>query len=192
MPYSNTYIYNWNDIYFALYSLLVLSVAYLVPVFATSLDWLFISRLIAGFASATYVSAYAYITDITPICPTASAGCNPSNTTASGEGLEKHVYKGILDFNTTPLSSFASCSGNVIVGASINVRNSAITTGPSGTTLYNDVEIDLQKAPTNSSPQFTNDAVGIFCCNQPFFYNLGASDTSDLDSLSYRFANLVK
>ncbi len=50
-----------------LYSLLTLSVAYLVPVFATSLDWLFISRLIAGFASATYVSAYAYITDITPI-----------------------------------------------------------------------------------------------------------------------------
>jgi DHA1 family tetracycline resistance protein-like MFS transporter len=50
-----------------LYSLLALSVAYLVPVFATSLDWLFISRLIAGFASATYVSAYAYITDITPI-----------------------------------------------------------------------------------------------------------------------------
>ena len=50
-----------------LYSLLMLSVAYLVPVFATSLDWLFVSRLIAGFASATYVSAYAYITDITPI-----------------------------------------------------------------------------------------------------------------------------
>jgi DHA1 family tetracycline resistance protein-like MFS transporter len=50
-----------------LYSLLALSVAYLVPVFATSLEWLFISRLIAGFASATYVSAYAYITDITPI-----------------------------------------------------------------------------------------------------------------------------
>ncbi|MFY9346595.1 MAG: TCR/Tet family MFS transporter [Orrella sp.] len=50
-----------------LYSLLALSVAYLVPVFATSLDWLFISRLIAGFASATYVSAYAYITDVTPV-----------------------------------------------------------------------------------------------------------------------------
>ena len=50
-----------------LYSLLVLSIAYLLPVFATSLEWLFFSRLISGFASATYVSAYAYITDITPI-----------------------------------------------------------------------------------------------------------------------------
>ena len=141
-----------------------------------------------GSTTRSFALTLSSITDITPICPTASAGCNPSNTARSGEGIEKHVYKGILDFNTTPLSSLASCSGNVIVGASINVRNSAITTGPSGTTLYNDVEIDLQKAPTNSSPQFTNDAVGIFCCNQPFFYNLGASDTSDLDSLSYRFA----
>jgi hypothetical protein len=128
------------------------------------------------------------ITDITPLCATASTGCSPSNTTGTGAGIEKHVYKGILDFNTTPLSSFASCSGNVIVGASINARNGAITTGPSGN-LYNDVEIDLQKAPTNSSPRFTNEAVGILCCNQPFFYNLGASDTSDLDSLSYRFAS---
>ena len=50
-----------------LYSLLVLSVAYVVPVFATSLNWLFFSRLIAGLASATYVIAYAYIADITPV-----------------------------------------------------------------------------------------------------------------------------
>lgn len=50
-----------------LYSLLVLGIAYVIPVFSTSLFWLFVSRLIAGFASATYVIAYAYITDITPI-----------------------------------------------------------------------------------------------------------------------------
>lgn len=50
-----------------LYSLLVLGIAYVIPVFSSSLIWLFVSRLIAGFASATYVIAYAYITDITPI-----------------------------------------------------------------------------------------------------------------------------
>ena len=50
-----------------LYSLLALAVAYLVPVFATTLDWLFFSRLVAGCASATYACAYAYIVDISPI-----------------------------------------------------------------------------------------------------------------------------
>lgn len=128
------------------------------------------------------------ITNITPSCLTSTASCSPSNTSSSGEGTEKHVYTGIVDFNISPLSSLASCSGKIAIGASINARNNSITTGPSGT-LYNDVEIDLNKAPCNSSPQFTTDAIGIACCNQPLFYNLGAIDTIDLDSLSYSFAS---
>lgn len=48
-------------------SLFTLSVAYLIPVFTTSLEWLFISRFVAGCGSATYLCAYAYIVDITPI-----------------------------------------------------------------------------------------------------------------------------
>jgi DHA1 family tetracycline resistance protein-like MFS transporter len=48
-------------------SLLALTVAYLTPVFATTLEWLFFSRLVAGCASATYACAYAYIVDISPI-----------------------------------------------------------------------------------------------------------------------------
>jgi hypothetical protein len=143
-------------------------------------------RCNTGGSSRTVTLPFSSISEITPFCPSATQGCSPANTTASGDGIEKHVYKGILDFNTAPLNTFASCSDKVIIGASINARNGAITTGPSGT-LYNDVEIDLQKAPCNSSPTFTNDAIGILCCNQPFFYNLGASDTADLDSLSYSF-----
>jgi MFS transporter, DHA1 family, tetracycline resistance protein len=50
-----------------LFSLFTLSVAYLIPVFTTSLEWLFISRFVAGCGSATYLCAYAYIVDITPI-----------------------------------------------------------------------------------------------------------------------------
>ncbi len=50
-----------------LYSLLALTAAYVVPVFATTVDWLFFSRLVAGCASATYACAYAYIVDISPI-----------------------------------------------------------------------------------------------------------------------------
>ena len=48
-------------------SLLSLSVAYLIPVLTSSLDWLFISRFIAGCGSATYLCAYAYIVDISSI-----------------------------------------------------------------------------------------------------------------------------
>lgn len=48
-------------------SLFTLSVAYLIPFFTTSLEWLFISRFVAGCGSATYLCAYAYIVDITPV-----------------------------------------------------------------------------------------------------------------------------
>ncbi len=47
-------------------SLIALTVAYVIPVFATTLEWLFVSRLIAGCASATYACAYAYVVDISP------------------------------------------------------------------------------------------------------------------------------
>jgi len=141
-----------------------------------------------GTTTGTVTLTLSSITDITPLCATTSTGCSPSNTTATGAGIEKHVYKGIVDFNSTALSSFASCTGRVILSAAMNARNGAITTGPSGT-LYNDVEIDLNKAPCNSSPQFTTDAMGLACCNQPLYHTLGAIDTIDLDSLSYSLAN---
>ena len=48
-------------------SLLALTVAYCIPVFATSLEWLFFSRIVAGCASATYACAYAYVVDISPL-----------------------------------------------------------------------------------------------------------------------------
>jgi MFS transporter, DHA1 family, tetracycline resistance protein len=48
-------------------SLLSLSAAYLIPVLTSSLDWLYISRFIAGCGSATYLCAYAYIVDISSI-----------------------------------------------------------------------------------------------------------------------------
>ena len=48
-------------------SLFALAVAYFIPVFATTLEWLFFSRLVSGCASATYACAYAYVVDISPI-----------------------------------------------------------------------------------------------------------------------------
>lgn len=48
-----------------LYTLLALSLDYLLMAFAPTLLWLFVARVIAGAASSTYSLAYAYITDIT-------------------------------------------------------------------------------------------------------------------------------
>ena len=48
-----------------LYTLLALSLDYLLMAFAPTLFWLFVARFIAGAASSTFSLAYAYITDIT-------------------------------------------------------------------------------------------------------------------------------
>jgi hypothetical protein len=123
------------------------------------------------------------IADIIPYCATASSKCNPVNAT-SGEGTEKHTYKSIIDFNTSPLSGLASCSGKIIISAIIASRNGAITTGPAGT-IYIDAELDLANASTNSSPVISAPALGYLCCNQPFYYTFNAIDTLDYDSLTY-------
>jgi hypothetical protein len=50
-------------------------------------------------------------------------------------------------------------------------------------------EIDICTKKCNSSPSLTSEPIAILCCNQPYYYNNGASDTSDFDSLSYEFAD---
>ena len=49
-----------------LFSLLVLSIGYVLMSLATTLTWLFVARLIAGISSSTFALSYAYITDISP------------------------------------------------------------------------------------------------------------------------------
>ncbi|MEM7016663.1 MAG: TCR/Tet family MFS transporter [Pseudomonadota bacterium] len=49
-----------------LLSLFALSIDYLILAFASTLLWLFIGRLLAGIAGATYSTANAFIADITP------------------------------------------------------------------------------------------------------------------------------
>ncbi|MFY0644500.1 MAG: hypothetical protein JXR19_08540, partial [Bacteroidia bacterium] len=127
------------------------------------------------------------IKEITPVCASASGGCVPSNTYGTGEGIEQHTYKATIDFNTTPFSALKNCC-TIIIETGQCCRNNAINTGVSGY-FYTYAEINLCKAPCNSSPSLTTDPIGILCCNQPFFYNNGASDTADFDSLSYSWAN---
>ena len=128
------------------------------------------------------------IREITPVCATEPSRCKPSNTYGTGEGVEEHTYQGILDFNKSPLSALANCKGKIVIGGAINARNGAITTGPRGT-LYTDCTIDLNKAPCNTSPALTSEPIAILCCDQPFYFNNGALDTANFDSLSYAWAN---
>ncbi len=128
------------------------------------------------------------IREITPVCATEPSRCSPTNTRGTGEGVEEHTYVGILDFNKSPLNALAKCSGKIVIGGAVNARNGAITTGPSGT-LYTDCTIDLNKAPCNTSPALTSEPIAILCCDQPFYFNNGALDTANFDSLSYAWAN---
>jgi len=44
------------------------------------------------------------------LCKGAADPCNPSNTAATGSGLEEHVYEGEMDFAVSPLSGFVNNS----------------------------------------------------------------------------------
>ena len=145
-------------------------------------------RCVTG-GSASLSLSRTNIQEITPVCATASGNCNPSNTYGTGEGIEEHTFEATIDFNTTHASLIASGCCRFIIQTGQCCRNSAINTGAGNQNFYTYAEIDICKAPCNSSPALTSEPIGILCCNQPFFYNMGASDTSDLDSLSYSWAN---
>jgi gliding motility-associated-like protein len=134
--------------------------------------------------SRTVTLGLVGIREITPLCASEPSRCSPANTRGTGEGVEEHTYRGIVDFNISPLNALARCTGKIIFGASVNARNGAITTGPRGT-LYTDAELNISKAPCNTSPGLTSEPVAVLCCDQPFFFNNGALDTANFDSLSY-------
>ncbi|MBO6518340.1 MAG: hypothetical protein JJ975_17530, partial [Bacteroidia bacterium] len=128
------------------------------------------------------------IRDVTPVCATASNPCNPSNT-RSGDGIEEHTYTVTIDFNKAPYSNLLKngcCDIRLETGQCC--RNSGITSGAANKMFYTYASINLCKAPCNSSPSLTTEPIAYLCCNQPFYYNNGASDTSNFDSLSYTFA----
>jgi gliding motility-associated-like protein len=127
------------------------------------------------------------IKEITPLCATAAAKCNPVNQ-RSGDGIEAHTYTAILDFNRAPLSSLKNCSDKIRMTTSIPARNSDINTGAANQNFFTYAELDLKKAPCNSTPSLTSEPISILCCNQPFFFNNGALDITDFDSLSYSWA----
>ncbi|MCB9252739.1 MAG: gliding motility-associated C-terminal domain-containing protein [Flavobacteriales bacterium] len=130
------------------------------------------------------------IRDITPTCASAGKKCDPKNTTISSStpAIEEHEFTYTYDFST--MKKNGCCK--VQVGTGQCCRNGAITTGGAGNNFWTYCEIDLCINSTkkcNSSPSLTSEPIAILCCNQPYYYNNGASDTTDFDSLSYEFTD---
>jgi gliding motility-associated-like protein len=133
------------------------------------------------------------IKDVTTRCSSSSNPCNPSNVGFTGKGVEEHTFEATIDFTTSPLNQFvgkaACCEITFYVGQCC--RNGGITTGAANQDFYttcmiNICNINKTDKKCNSSPQLSNEPVGFLCCNTPWYYNNGAVDTVDFDSISYK------
>jgi gliding motility-associated-like protein len=140
-------------------------------------------------SSTTVTPSYSLtsIRDITPTCSSGGKKCSPQNTTisSSSAAIEEHTFNYTYDFST--MKANGCCKVQVGVGQCC--RNGAITSGGAGNDFWTYCEIDICTKKCNSSPSLTSEPIAILCCNQPFYYNNGASDTTDFDSLSYEFAD---
>lgn len=133
------------------------------------------------------------IKDISSRCSTASSPCSPSNTTTGNKGVEEHTFEATVDFNTSPLNNFVNKSTCCEVTFYVNecCRNSGITTGQANQNFYATATINIcnlqkMKNKCNNSPQLSNPPIAFICCSQPWYYNNGAIDTVNYDSISYR------
>lgn len=145
-------------------------------------------RCVQG-SSATVTPSYNLVSirDITPTCASGGKKCDPKNTTISSQdpAIEEHTFS--LSYDFTTMIKNGCCKVQLGVGQCC--RNGAITTGGAGNDFWTYCEIDICLKKCNSSPSLTSEPIAILCCNQAFYYNNGASDTTDFDSLSYEWAD---
>lgn len=143
----------------------------------------------SGSPSRSVTPTFVGIKEITPVCATATGECIPQNTLIPGSiGIELHTYTVIVDFKVAPYSGMVGC-GKVRLRTGQCCRNSNINTGGANQNFQTFAEIDLSQSHCNSSPGLTSDPIAILCCNQPFYFNNGALDTANFDSLSYSWAH---
>ncbi len=124
------------------------------------------------------------ITDITKTCKKEISKCQQPCNGSYPYGIERHTFEGTVDLRQ--YMKRGCCRFKISV--TLWVRGAKITTGMQQQLFFTFVEFDACKKPCNASPQLTNDPVAIICCNQPYFFNNGAVDTVNYDSLSYRLA----
>ncbi|MEY2870173.1 MAG: hypothetical protein RLZZ146_96, partial [Bacteroidota bacterium] len=138
------------------------------------------------------------IKDISNKCSTSTTGCYPQNTGGTGQGIEEHTYETTVDFSQPPLSNYVNKSSCCEVSFYLGqcCRNGAITTGQAGNDFWTTCMINICAIPntlkaTNSSPILQNTPIGVLCCNQPYFFNNGAIDSADNDSISYALVHAI-
>ncbi len=141
------------------------------------------------------------IRDITPICSTSSNPCGTANSYRSGIGMEEQTYEATVDLGASPFTGIGlgSTYCELTFFTSYYSRSTTFTTatGWAGTASagaaadfytyarLNVCNVNKSSQKTNSSPNLTNTPINSACCNQAFYYNLGAIDTLDYDSFSY-------
>lgn len=153
--------------------------------------------------TSTYSLALSFvgIKDITPRCSTANSPCKPTNTSYTGEGVEEHTYEATVDLTKSPFNSSAVGLGttNCELTFAYNqcCRNAAITTGATWADFWTTATLNicnLRKMANkcNNSPSLTNVPIAYACCNESYYFNNGALDTLDFDSLSYKMTPALK
>lgn len=126
------------------------------------------------------------IKDISPFTDSADLVCG-NNKANAGQGVEQHRWEFILNLNDTAFQSYKNCDSLFIT--TYFQRKSDITTGAANAGHYNFAFINQKYAAINSSPRLQTIPKNILCCNQPHYYNIGASDTIDFDSISYHWGH---
>lgn len=147
-------------------------------------------RCVKSNAAINFSPTKSTIRDITPVCASASKRCNPPNSGFGQEGIEEHTYEITIDFNKAPYSNFKNCC-EIRIETGQCCRNGAISTGAANQNFFTYATIDICKAKCNSSPNLTTEPIAYLCCDQPFFFNNGASDFEG-DSISYSFADPLR
>jgi len=147
-------------------------------------------RCVSSNASINLNMTRTAIRDITPVCANTNQRCNPPNTWATGEGIEEHVYEVTVDFNRSPWSNYKNCC-EIRIEVGQCCRNGQITTGASNADFFTYATMNICKAKCNTSPNLTTEPIAYLCCDQPFFFNNGATDNEG-DSISYSFTDPLR
>ena len=142
-----------------------------------------------GSYSTTFSPTKKGVRDITPTCASSVSACK-NRQSGLGIGVEEHTYEAIIDFSKAPYSTWRKngcCEFRFSWGQCC--RNGEITTINNGSfyadAMVNLCNIDKTKKKCNDSPDLTSDPIAFLCCNNPYYFNNGALDNQDYDSLSY-------
>lgn len=137
------------------------------------------------------------INDITNRCSTSAKTCSPSNTKATGEGVEEHVYCDTLDFSKAPFTNFTGSSCCQYTFRTHVPQSLDFYTKTVDFNMFTMIDVcNISKVPfhnkSNSSPIFNHNFQFFLQCNQAYYEAQGALDTTEYDSLDFKLKAPMK